>query len=328
MRKAFVSLPFLLAVISAHAHPLEGLVSRAEVAGPRGTFVTEMVSLADGTARLVQTYPADDPRRRAPVELLTLPGNRAFQRNEKGEFEPAAAGTVSFVLGHDAARIALARGPRPASISLPAPAEMGGGTVTITLDDYRRVIGFDLPYSATFVHSAAPADRYVYRYGELLPFRIAPGSPAPEVNSDSASTAFERLGDLADIARAHERVMSAHRASDAALLTADAGARSTVSGRGRLSETTRDEQLARMKEYLGQIRFSRYDDIAVPVIALSRDGTLAWLACEMQAAGHRDAGGKNEPIAYGFSWVEHYARDPDSKDRRWISIGNASSQRP
>ena len=65
-----------------------------------------------------------------------------------------------------------------------------------------------------------------------------------------------------------------------------------------------------------------------PFPGYPQDGTLAWLACEMQAAGHRDAGGKNEPIAYGFSWVEHYARDPDSKDRRWISIGNASSQRP
>ena len=328
MRKAFVSLPFLLAVISAHAQPLEGLVSRAEVMGPRGTFVTEMVSLADGTARLVQTYPADDPRRRAPVELLTLPGNRAFQRDENGGFEPAAAGTAAFVLGHDAARLALAQGTRPASISLPAPAEMGGGTVTITLDDYRRVIGFDLPFSATFVHSAAPADRYVYRYTELLPFRIAPGSPAPENNGDRASTPFERLGDFAEIARAHERVMAAHRVSDAALLTADAAGRSTVSGRGRLSEVTRDEQLARLKDYLGAIRFSRYEDTAVPVIAVSHDGTLAWLACEMQAEGHHDPGGKNEPIAYGFSWIEHYARDPDSKDRRWISIGNASSQRP
>lgn len=327
MRMTSIALTLLLAATAAQAGSLEGLVSRAEVTGPRGSFVTEMVSLADGTARFVQTYPADDPRRRGPVELLTLPAGRAFQRSDKGEFEAAAAGIASFVLGHDAPRLAIAAGTRPASISVPAPVETGGGTVTITLADYRRVIDFELPFTATFVHSAAPDDRYVYRYTELLPFRVAPGSAAPAGEQNPAKL-MERLADLANLARAHERVMAAHRAGDATMLIADAAERSTISGTGRLSQTTRDEQLARMRNYLGSIRFSRYEDTAVPVIALSRDGTLAWLACEMQAEGHRDAGGKNEPIAYGFSWVEHYARDPDSKDRRWTSIGIASSQRP
>jgi hypothetical protein len=124
--------------------------------------------------------------------------------------------------------------------------------------------------------------------------------------------------------------MAAHRASDAKLLTADAAEFSTVSGRGRLSEVKRAEQLARMSEYLGALRFSRYEDTVVPVIALSEDGSLAWLACEMEAEGVRTLEGKSEPIAYAFSWVEHYARGPaDSRGKRpWSAIGNASSLRP
>jgi hypothetical protein len=68
----------------------------------------------------------------------------------------------------------------------------------------------------------------------------------------------------------------------------------------------------------------------VPVIALSEDGSLAWLACEMEAEGVRTLEGKSEPIAYAFSWVEHYARGPaDSRGKRpWSAIGNASSLRP
>ena len=306
-----------------------GLASRAEVTGPRGSFVTEMISLADGTTRFVQIYPPDDAKGRSRVELVVAGGKLAFQRDAKGAFVPADPGTSSFVLGHDAVRLALAKGSRPTRLSLPGPAEMGGGTVTIELGAYRRHIGLELPFSATFVHSAAPNDRYVYRYTELLPFRIAPGSPSPGVLT-SPALLFERLGDLGEIAAAHERVMAAHRASDANLLTADAAGLSTVSGRGRLSEVKREEQLARMREYLGAIRFSRYEDTVLPVIALSQDGSLAWLACEMEAEGVHTAEGKSEPIAYAFSWVEHYARGPaDAQGRRpWSAIGNASSLRP
>jgi hypothetical protein len=259
-----------------------------------------MISLADGTTRFVQTYPGNDPTTRSRVDLLALSGNRSYQRNEKGEFEAAPPGMAAFILGHDAVRRAHAAGSRPGSLSSPAPAEMGGGTVTIEYGDYRRVIGLQLPFAATFVHSAAPGDRFVYRYTELLPFRVAPGSPSPG-GAMQAALLFERLGDLAEIGRAHERVMAAHRASDAELLTADAADRSIVSGRGMLSETRRDEQLTRMRGYLGSVRFSRYEDTQAPVIAMSADGTLAWLACEMEAEGVRNADGKSEPLAYAFS---------------------------
>ena len=83
------------------------------------------------------------------------------------------------MLGHDAVRLALAKGSQPTRLSLPGPAEMGGATVTIELADYRKHIGLHLPFSATFVHSAAPKDRYVYRYTELLPFRSHRALPRP-----------------------------------------------------------------------------------------------------------------------------------------------------
>src|SRR6185295_10677296 len=247
-------------------------------------------------------------------------------RDAGGKFVAADPGTAAFMRGHDAVRLALAHGSRPSRISLAAPAEMGGGIVTIELSDYRRVIGLDLPFTAVFVHSAAPNDRFIYRYTSLLPFRVAPGSPS---SSSDAAALFERLGNLAELAGAHDRVMAAHRSSDAGMLTADAAELTTVSGRGRLSQVTRDDQLARMREYLGATRFSRYADTVVPVIALSADGSLAWLACETDAAGVHSAHSRNEPVEYAFSWLELYARDPgDAPNRAWRAIGNASSQRP
>jgi len=307
---------------------LEGLASRAEVTAPRGTFVTEMVSLADGSTRFVQVYPPNDPKKRSRVDLVSGIGKSAWQREAGGKFITAEAGTAAFMRGHDAVRLALGNGSRPAKLTLAAPQEMGGGTVTIEFSDYRQVIGFELPFTAVFVHSAAPNDRFIYRYTALLPFRVAPGSPSPAGATDPASL-FERLGDLAELAAAHERIMAAHRGSDADMLTADAAERTTVSGRGRLTEARREEHVARMREYLGALRFSRYVDTAVPVIAVANDGSLAWLACEMDAAGVRTLDGKTEPVAYAFSWVELYSLEVDAAGRRtWQGIGNASSQRP
>lgn len=307
------------------AHPLEGLATRAEVTGPRGRFVTEMVSLPDGITRFVQIYPPDDPRGRDRIELLVAGGDRAFQRDAKGAFIPADAGTRSFVAGHDAVRLASAK-DRPPTLSLAAGT--GGGEVTIALADYRKVIGRELPFTATFVHSGAPSDRFEYRYTEVLPFRVAPGSPSIGDAGDPA-TLFDRLGDLREIAAAHERVMAAHRASDAEMMTAADAELTTVSGRGRLTEVKRSDQLERMRAYLGAIRFSRYEDTVVPVISLSRDGSLAWLACEQEAEGVRTVDGRTEPIAYAFSWVELYARDTGaSPPSAWRAIGNASSLRP
>jgi hypothetical protein len=103
----------------------------------------------------------------------------------------------------------------------------------------------------------------------------------------------------------------------------------TVSGRGRLTASDRAAFLERMRGYLGSIRFSRYADTVVPVAAVSADGTLGWLACEMEAEGVRTENGASEPIAYGFSWVELYGRPAGAAPgTAYTALGNASSQRP
>ena len=104
------------------APAFHGLASRAEVTGPRGSFVTEMISLADGTSRFVQIYPPNDPQGRGRVKLVVAGGKLAFQRDAKGAFVPGDPGTSSFVLGHDAVRLALAAGSRATRVSLPGPA--------------------------------------------------------------------------------------------------------------------------------------------------------------------------------------------------------------
>jgi len=155
-----------------------------------------------------------------------------------------------------------------------------------------------------------------------LPFRLAPGVALP----DDAGALFDRLGDLHAIARVHERAMEAHRRSDVDLLSRDDAPLSTYSGRGRLHALSDAAIRARLGHYLAATTFDRYADVVAPVVAVSADGTLGWLACEVDARGTQRAsdGAHAEPVAFGYSWVELVARHGGE----WVRIGNASSATP
>lgn len=352
---AGASLPDPLAEVAAAIGPLEarqalaGISAVAEATGPRGVFASEMLSLADGSARFRLT-------RAGEITDLLLADGQPFERSGSGDttalpLRPAPAARASFLRGHEVHRLLLdlelrfridaraaepgclaLRGPDelaaticrtadsalPATLGLELPAAAGGGTVTLELTDWRPLLGVRLPFAVDFVHAG---ERHSYRYTAVLPFRVAPGValPAPP------AALLARLDDLATLAAAHARVLEAHRRSDLALLLEDANARSMSSGRGVLRESGRDELAARLGPYFAKTRFDRYEDVVPPIVAVSADGTLAWLACQIEAAGTQaQAPELPQPVAFGYSWVELYARQNGS----WRAIGNASSARP
>lgn len=324
---------------------IEGLLAVAEASGPRGTFTSEMISLADGTARFRLV------REGGATELLVA-GGRVWRRPaEGGALVEAPTETAAFVRGHEVHRMLVdletrfrANGPEgsdgclpvlgadglgarvcgsaagdpPARIVLDGSEASGGEPVAIELADWRELLGVRLPFAADFLHAG---ERHAYRYVEVLPFRLSPGTALPE----DPETLFARLGDLAALLRAHERVLAAHRASDVERLVADEGERSLEAGRGVLSDSGREAIRAKLGPYLRSIRFARYEDVAVPAVAVAADGSLGWLGCQIEAAGERTLpDGAREPVAYGFTWVELYARTPEG----WRRVGNASSPRP
>ncbi|MCB9378310.1 MAG: hypothetical protein H6511_06050 [Holophagales bacterium] len=331
---------------------IEGVLATAEVDGPRGRFTSEMLALADGTARFRLV------RAEGATELL-LTGGRVYARSEDGSsLVEASTARVGFVRGHEVHRMLLDLGtgllpsapdatadaegcldlvfadatrpricagareeeapPLPDRIVLDASEASGGEPVTLALSDWRELLGVRLPFAVDFLHAG---ERHAYRYTEVLPFRLTPGGTLPE----NPTARFERLGDLAALLRAHERTLAAHRASDVSLFLDDEAPRSLEAARGRLSESGREALRQRLGPYLASIRFDRYVDVAVPEVAVAGDGSLGWLACEIDAAGERPLdGGGSEPVAYGFTWVELYARTPDG----WRRVGNASSPRP
>lgn len=323
-----------------------GIAVGAEVQGPDSRFTAELVSLADGRARFVQRLAGG-----VRETVVDADGVAHVRERPGGPFERGGPELVGRVRGHEVHRMLLdlerrfrpaggpaadgclglagtdgrpaavcpgAAGEPPARIDLGVESAAGGARVAIELADWSLELGVRLPRTATFVDGGR---RWVYRYAEPLAFRAAPGVELPRDPEGLAA----RLADLGELAAAHRRVIEAHRQSDPELLVASKAERSTVSGRGELSEATRDEMRERIATYFAATRFSRYDDVVVPVVAVSRDGSMGWVACQIEAEGvQRDAAGVEAPLAYGFTWVELYAR----VGADWSTVGNASSPKP
>src|SRR5688572_31879008 len=92
------------------------------------------------------------------------------------------------------------------------------------------------------------------------------------------SSPTSREDDVAQLLRLHERSLEAHRRSDAAMLVGDAPDDFLVVSRGSVNTVTRAQMLQGMSGYLGSTTFTRYEDLRPPVVKVSQDGTLAWVA--------------------------------------------------
>ena len=293
-----------------------GLAVRAAVDAPDGTALeTVLVTLGDGRALFRQSDGTTETRL-----LVDRAGQVRRWADESATWEPMEAVWAEFVHGHDAHRLYLAacagRGTPPDSLTRDIPAAIGGGQVVLVFAEPAHAPEQDLPRRVTIRHAG---EDWVYRYREILPFVLAPDAPLPD---DPAGLA-DRLADLHAVAAVHERALEAHRRGDVDLLIADQAPRGFSSGRGRLSGDSPEEARSRLGPYLAATTFSRYEDVVVPRISVAADGSLAWLACEIEAEGVQEGPEGVAAIAFGFSWVELLAKD----DGRWVRVGNASSVR-
>jgi hypothetical protein len=318
-----------------------GLATQSAGMGPRGAFTTDIVSHGE-MVRFVQA------RDGAETSLLVV-GTTAFARVSAAEPMQATIGPeVAIVLGHalhrllldleglvsvtaeDAAagciegttaagRVRLCRqasGPQPARMTLNSPG--AEDPVIVEFSEWRRVLGVTLPFAIDYVQGGG---RYAHRFVAVMPFTLAPGIEVPT----DPGTAFDRLGDLMALAALHRGAIDAHATGDVARLAAGEFGRSTVARRGELIETTREALVGRLGPYLQSITFARYEDVRVPVVAVSNDGSVGWIACEIEAEGHEvEPQSQGARVAYAFAWIETAIKH----NGRWLRNGNASSARP
>jgi len=123
----------------------------------------------------------------------------------------------------------------------------------------------------------------------------------------------------------HAEVLRAHRENALEPWLALEADPYVVANRGEITLPSAEERRAARAPYLARTSFSVYRDLREPLVEISRDGTLAWLICQVEGRGEqRDESGASKPIEFVYAWIELYRREQG----RWRMVGNVSNQKP
>ncbi len=120
----------------------------------------------------------------------------------------------------------------------------------------------------------------------------------------------------------HALERRAHLDGDARLLAGVFSEQVWEAGRGQLTLLSRSELEERFAAYFESVSYTVWDDLQPPHVAVSADGTTAWMAVRvegrMSAAGD---GGQRVERAFESAWIATYAKS----GAMWQMVGIASS---
>jgi hypothetical protein len=141
--------------------------------------------------------------------------------------------------------------------------------------------------------------------------------PAHAAESTRPMSADER-----NILALHEAGLKAHMDGDIDALLANQADDFLLVNRGEVSTPSKQERRDFLGPYLASTKFEFYRNKVPPLVKVSQDRTLGWVAAQIEARGE-SAGpnGQARTIEAVFAWIELYERRGD----KWVSIGNASS---
>ena len=118
----------------------------------------------------------------------------------------------------------------------------------------------------------------------------------------------------------HEQTRRAHLQGDAAAIAATIGDRLLMAENGRIRTQSNAEVAQFFAGYLKRVRYSQWRDVSPPLVTVSADGSMAWMAVEIEATytnADKPADGEKR---FKSSWIATYARD----NCRWRMTGIAS----
>jgi hypothetical protein len=126
---------------------------------------------------------------------------------------------------------------------------------------------------------------------------------------------------IAQLRAVHETARRAHLEGNADLLAPGTAEQMVLVSNGEVLANTRDGTIGFFKGYFARVKYLEWSDSAPPVIRVSPDGKMGWMAVKVRARyldrTKPDAGEK----AFRSSWIATYER----VDCDWKMTGNASA---
>ena len=207
-------------------------------------------------------------------------------------------GTVHLVLGEEASR--------PAGMRFDFPEDT---VIEARFLDWRVHEDSELPFHISIDDGERTFD---YRYTDI---RIATASPAWFAGAFSGP-----VPDEVGVYRLHRNLLAAHCVGDAARMAALSAPDVISANRGEIASTSNAELEERFASLFAALDYTEYHDLSDPVVEVSGDGTVAWIAVSTRGKGTVRA--TEQPFDDQWAWIMT-ARKIDG---RWLHSANASSR--
>lgn len=113
----------------------------------------------------------------------------------------------------------------------------------------------------------------------------------------------------AELLALHEKTRQAHLMGDAAPIAQSIDDHLLMADNGTLRTQSNAEVAAFFTGYLKRVRYSEWRDASPPVVTISPDGQMAWMAVAVEAKytiADKPAEGEK---SFKSSWIATYARD-------------------
>jgi hypothetical protein len=124
----------------------------------------------------------------------------------------------------------------------------------------------------------------------------------------------------AELLSLHEKTRQAHLRGDAVSIAETIGDQLLMADNGTLRTQSKAEVAAFFTGYFRRVRYSAWRDASPPVVTISPDGRMAWMAVAVEAkytSADKPAEGEK---SFKSSWIATYARN----DCVWRMTGIAS----
>jgi hypothetical protein len=150
--------------------------------------------------------------------------------------------------------------------------------------------------------------------GAFLLVGLAAAQPAPQSCSTGEAAA-------AELRAAHEAARRAHLAGDVEIMAPGMADQMVLVSNGEVSVNPKEKTHSFFKGYFARVKYLEWSDAAPPVVTVSPDGQLGWMAVKVRARyldrTKPEAGEK----AFKSSWIATYQRVGCA----WKMTGNASA---
>jgi hypothetical protein len=113
----------------------------------------------------------------------------------------------------------------------------------------------------------------------------------------------------AELLALHEAARQAHLSGDAAPLAAAIGDRLLLAENGVLRSQTKAEVAQFFTAYLKRVRYREWRDVSPPVVTISPDGQMGWMAVALEAKYTRADKPAEGEKSFKSSWIATYQRE-------------------